>query len=68
MVGKKFTLGTNRGIRTIKAEEWDELVGDNESPFLEHEWLRCMEVSACASIHSGASVAKNTYFEIHMKS
>lgn len=40
-------------ITAVDEREWDALVGDEGSPFLEHEWLRCMEASACASAKAG---------------
>ncbi|KAJ8907363.1 hypothetical protein NDN08_007477 [Rhodosorus marinus] len=42
-----------RGIDEVDAYEWDALVGESGSPFLEHEWIRCMEKSSCASEKSG---------------
>uniref|UniRef100_A0A7S0BIB7 Glycylpeptide N-tetradecanoyltransferase n=1 Tax=Rhodosorus marinus TaxID=101924 RepID=A0A7S0BIB7_9RHOD len=42
-----------RGIDEVDADEWNELVGESGSPFLEHEWIRCMEKSSCASEKSG---------------
>mmetsp|Transcript_32538 Transcript_32538/g.127613 ORF Transcript_32538/g.127613 Transcript_32538/m.127613 type:complete len:88 (+) Transcript_32538:207-470(+) len=43
-----------RGIDEVDADEWNALVGESGSPFLEHEWIRCMEKSSCASEKSGA--------------
>mmetsp|Transcript_32537 Transcript_32537/g.127603 ORF Transcript_32537/g.127603 Transcript_32537/m.127603 type:complete len:294 (+) Transcript_32537:207-1088(+) len=42
-----------RGIDEVDADEWNALVGESGSPFLEHEWIRCMEKSSCASEKSG---------------
>ena len=37
----------------IPKESWDALLRPEESPFMEHDWLRAMEESKCATIDSG---------------
>ncbi len=39
----------------IPKESWDALLRPEESPFLEHDWLRAMETSKCATVDTGGS-------------
>ena len=43
---------TLSGVRELRAEEWNALVGD-ESPFLEWEWLASLEEAGCVGGSSG---------------
>ena len=40
-------------VQGIPKDSWDALLRPNESPFLEHDWLRAMEESKCATIDTG---------------
>lgn len=42
-------------MQGIPKESWDALLRPEESPFLEHDWLRAMEESKCATIDTGDS-------------
>jgi uncharacterized protein len=43
---------TLSGVRELRAEEWNALVG-GESPFLEWEWLASLEEAGCVGGNSG---------------
>jgi uncharacterized protein len=34
-------------IKDVPKAEWDSLVGDDDSPFVEHTWLDCLEEAEC---------------------
>lgn len=34
-------------VREIAASDWNALCGDDSSPFVEHEWLACLEEAEC---------------------
>lgn len=40
-------------IRDVPAAEWDELVPDDASPFVEHVWLDALEEGGCVGSRSG---------------
>ncbi|KAA8490949.1 hypothetical protein FVE85_9841 [Porphyridium purpureum] len=41
------------GVQKVGAAAWDALLCDDDSPFLLHDWMRCMEESDCASTRKG---------------
>lgn len=43
------------GTQGIPKESWDALLRPEESPFMEHDWLRAMETSKCATVDTGGS-------------
>jgi len=42
-----------RSIHAIQSSEWDSLLASDDSPFLEHDWLRCLEDSGSVSGSNG---------------
>jgi len=42
-----------RSIHDITRSEWDSLLAYDDSPFLEHDWLRCLEDSGSVSGTNG---------------
>jgi uncharacterized protein len=40
-------------VRDIARDEWDALVGDDGSPFLEHTWLDALEEAGCVGEDTG---------------
>ncbi len=40
-------------VSTVPAEEWNALVRDDASPFVEHTWLDCLEEAGCVGEKSG---------------
>lgn len=47
------TIRVYERIRDIPAEAWDALHTDDDSPFVEHEWLCALEETGCASAERG---------------
>eukprot|EP00184_Porphyridium_aerugineum_P004633 CAMPEP_0184694944 /NCGR_PEP_ID=MMETSP0313-20130426/2734_1 /TAXON_ID=2792 /ORGANISM="Porphyridium aerugineum, Strain SAG 1380-2" /LENGTH=501 /DNA_ID=CAMNT_0027153311 /DNA_START=8 /DNA_END=1513 /DNA_ORIENTATION=+ len=41
------------GIEKISPDDWDALVGSHGSPFMLHDWIRCLEKSGCATGNTG---------------
>ncbi len=48
-----LTVKTHTNISQIPAAEWNSLLGYEDSPFLQHEWLYCMEASGCTVPETG---------------
>ena len=42
-------------VREVPREEWDAMVGDAGSPFVEWTWLDCLEESSCVGGEQGRS-------------
>ncbi|MFO0741360.1 MAG: GNAT family N-acetyltransferase [Labilithrix sp.] len=40
-------------IADVPAEQWDALVRDDASPFVEHAWLACLEEAGCVGERAG---------------
>ncbi|CAM9770556.1 unnamed protein product [Chrysoparadoxa australica] len=40
-------------IKNIAKEQWDGLLDDSDSPFLEWDWINCVEQSGCAEESKG---------------
>lgn len=50
----KYTVEMLRQVTDISQTEWDSFArAACDSPFLQHEWLRCLEQSGCASSDTG---------------
>lgn len=39
--------------QSIAKDVWDGLLRQEESPFLEYDWIYCMEESDCATVDTG---------------
>lgn len=48
-----LTIKTHTKISQVPQEEWNSLLRYEDSPFLKHEWLWCMEESGCAVPETG---------------
>ena len=48
-----FELKVIPRVRDVPKEAWDALVGENDSPFVEHTWLDCMEEAGCVGRGTG---------------
>jgi len=42
-----------KSISEIDGREWDSLLGEEDSPFLEHSWLECLESSGTVGARAG---------------
>jgi predicted N-acyltransferase len=40
-------------VRDVPREAWDALVGEDDSPFVEHTWLDCLEEAGCVRPQAG---------------
>ncbi|CAM9604567.1 unnamed protein product, partial [Phaeothamnion confervicola] len=40
-------------VKNINQAEWDSLLSPDESPFMEYDWIYCMEESGCATEETG---------------
>lgn len=40
-------------VADVPREDWDALVGENDSPFVEHTWLDCLEEAGCVGRGTG---------------
>ncbi|KAI0563038.1 Acyl-CoA N-acyltransferase [Gracilaria domingensis] len=50
----QYRLSVVHSVAEIAQKEWDELASYAcGSPFLLHDWLRCLEQSKCVSVHTG---------------
>ncbi|MDB4994437.1 MAG: hypothetical protein JWM74_1869 [Myxococcaceae bacterium] len=50
-------------VREIPEAEWNALVGPDDSPFVEHTWLACLEEAGCASAAAGWLPAHAALYE-----
>ena len=48
-----LTLRILSSIEDIDRNEWNNLLAHNSSPFLQYDWLYCLENSGCASTDEG---------------
>ncbi len=48
-----YTLRLLERVREVPAAEWDALVGEESSPFLEHRWLDALEETGCVGDDTG---------------
>ncbi|MEO7110334.1 MAG: GNAT family N-acetyltransferase [Polyangiaceae bacterium] len=48
-----FELKIVDRVSEIPRESWDALVGENDSPFVEHTWLDCIEEAQCVGRGTG---------------
>ncbi len=48
-----FELKIVDRVREIPRESWDALVGEHDSPFVEHTWLDCIEEAKCVGRGTG---------------
>lgn len=53
MSASPTTLRVLERVRDIPAADWDALVGDDSSPFLEHRWLDALEETGCVGKDTG---------------
>jgi hypothetical protein len=53
MSATPYTLRVLGRIREIPAAEWDALVDDDSSPFVEHRWLDALEETGCVGEGTG---------------
>ncbi len=51
--GRELTLRVLDSVHELPAERWDALVGDDGSPFVEHEWLAALEDTGCVGEGTG---------------
>ncbi len=47
MEDRRLELKVLQCVRDVPRAEWDALVGPDDSPFVEHTWLDCLEESGC---------------------
>jgi predicted N-acyltransferase len=50
---KTLELRVCEKIADIAADEWNALVRENASPFVEHAWLACLEEAGCVGERAG---------------
>jgi predicted N-acyltransferase len=50
-------------VREIPEATWNALVGPDDSPFVEHTWLDCLEEAGCASAKQGWLPAHAALYE-----
>ncbi len=48
-----YEISLARQMAGIDRDEWDDLVGEENSPFLEWDWLSALEESGCATPETG---------------
>jgi uncharacterized protein len=48
-----YTLRLLERVREVPAAEWDALVGEQSSPFVEHRWLDALEETGCVGDDTG---------------
>jgi predicted N-acyltransferase len=48
-----YTLRLLERVREVPAAEWDALVREDSSPFLEHRWLDALEETGCVGDETG---------------
>jgi predicted N-acyltransferase len=48
-----LTVRVLEHVREVPREAWDALVGEDDSPFVEHTWLDCLEETGCARAETG---------------
>lgn len=53
MEDRRLELKVLQRVRDVPQAEWDALVGPDDSPFVEHTWLDCLEESGCVGRRVG---------------
>jgi predicted N-acyltransferase len=53
MSASPYTLRILERVREVPAADWDALVGEDSSPFLEHRWLDALEETGCVGEDTG---------------
>ncbi len=53
MSDASYTLRLLESVREVPAADWDALVGDDSSPFVEHRWLDALEETGCVGGDTG---------------
>jgi predicted N-acyltransferase len=53
MTDGPYTLRLLQGVREVPAPQWDALVGEESSPFVEHRWLDALEETGCVGGETG---------------
>ena len=48
-----LSIKTYTNISLIPKDEWNALLRPDDSPFLEWEWLYCLEEAGCATPETG---------------
>jgi hypothetical protein len=48
-----LTVKLLENVRQVPREEWDSMVGEDASPFVEHTWLDCLEEAGCVKPEDG---------------
>jgi uncharacterized protein len=48
-----YTLRILESVREVPAADWDALLGDESSPFVEHRWLDALEETGCVGGDTG---------------
>lgn len=51
----RYEVSLARRMVDLDRDEWNDLVGDDQSPFLEWDWLAALEQSGCATAETGWS-------------
>ena len=50
---REFGIKILSSIKDFSREEWNALLSDKSSPFLEYDWIYAMEESGCATAGEG---------------
>jgi predicted N-acyltransferase len=53
MSAAPYTLRVLERVRDVPAADWDALLGDESSPFVEHRWLDALEETGCVGQDTG---------------
>ncbi len=53
MSASSYTLRILDRVRDVPAADWDALVGEDSSPFVEHRWLDALEETGCVGEDTG---------------
>ncbi len=53
MSASSYTLRILDRVRDVPAADWDALVGEESSPFVEHRWLDALEETGCVGDDTG---------------
>lgn len=51
----RYEVSLARRMVDVDRDEWNDMVGDDQSPFLEWDWLAALEQSGCATAATGWS-------------
>ncbi len=64
--GSMLELRLLERVRDVKQAEWDALVGDETSPFLEWTWLDCLEEAGCVGGENSAGGTADRWLPRHL--